>query len=465
MVRGGPGGRRPRWVVLRSLPTHGSLHQPADPRIEGTASPTTALNAASQTLGHADRLVARSHPSPAGWRGLSCPGGHGDRRARPASNSLGARHGRRGRGGGAGRVCRGAGRGAAARGAARPCVWHPRARPGRGRAVRGGVAGVRAGRRDRAVADRPRGAGPRRRGAAHDGPCGPGRRPEERDGTEPRPLAPGGAAGHGRGPGHRRRTHPGVRLAVDLPDPGARRPRGRARMPHGAPRGAAAHRAAADGAASGRARARIRRHRGGAVPHRSPADQRLEHRAARGRARGERDAGGRARGDPDRRPGGHAWSGRRAPGRGRRGRARVPPDRLGRVDDPARGRAGHRHGARSHLPQRGAAPGPGRARVRPAPHGASPRDRARPADPRADRPARARHHPARHAAPGRRAHPRRADRPSAEARPGAAAQRKRRDARTRAAGWIMSSPMRATRSTRISSAHTTTSPSARTICS
>ena len=65
----------------------GSQQQAADPRIEGTASRTSAERGPSQTRGHADRLRrARSDPSPAGGRRLSGPGGHGDRRARPASD-------------------------------------------------------------------------------------------------------------------------------------------------------------------------------------------------------------------------------------------------------------------------------------------------------------------------------------------------------------------------------------------
>ena len=83
----------------------------------------------------------------------------------------------------------------------------------------------------------------------------------------------------------------------------------------GAPRAdLAARRTARHAAAPGRARARLRRHRGGALPDRPPAGQRVEHRAARGRARGEPDAADRARGRPHPRPGRHAC---------RRGRAAV----------------------------------------------------------------------------------------------------------------------------------------------
>ena len=231
---------------------------------------------------------------------------------------------------------------AAARRAARPAVRHPRARPGRGGLFAAGslVCGLAGGIELLLIARAVQALG----GAAllvtaHAVLVGD--RPE-RDWTEPRPLAPGGAARHGRRARHRRRAHPGVRLAVDLPDPGARRARRGARMPHGARRAVPRRACAARRwpAVSPRWRSSS-----GAIAAAlfltvlllisgwsiEPLAAALVVSVMPVSALAAARIGG---------PAGTRAVARRAAGRGRRGGARVPPHRVGRLDDPAPGRVG-----------------------------------------------------------------------------------------------------------------------------
>ena len=355
----------------------------------------------------------------------------------PFLHTARAGHRRRRRRRGAGRLRGRAGRRAAPGGTGGPEVRHPPARAGRGGALRPRLAGLRAGGHARAPAGRPRRAGPRRSRAAGDrarAPRGSAAEWDRRAGPRASALAHGRTAGHGRGTGHRRRPHPGARVALELLRPGtgrSGRPAGlplrrRCSPPSPAARGPVGF-APPAGPSLRRPRPHLRRHRGGAVPHRSPPDQRLGHRAARGGSCGQRDASERTRRPSYPRRRERARGSRRRARRGGGGGARVSAHGLGRLDDPAPARGGGRHGSGARGARRRAAAGPRRPRVGAPSHHAPRRDRARAAHPGAHRPARDRHDAPGRPAPRRGADPRRAHRSPAQARPGTAAQQERRD--------------------------------------
>ena len=150
--------------------------------------------------------------------------------------------------------------------------------------------------------------------------------------------------------GHRRDPHRDPGLGVDLPRPGAARPRDAPRRPP-AP-GAAARGAggSSERSCEPRAAARLRRADRRAVPARAAARRRLAHRPGRRGADRDGDAG---RGDRDRgvraadRQHGHACRGGGDPDHRRAGRPRRAP-RLGLVvDAPAPGARRRRARARA----------------------------------------------------------------------------------------------------------------------
>ena len=392
-----------RFVLARERGAEPDRHdQCGDPSEDHTATAAVAdVGEAGETAGHtaphpSDRRAAFDRPwraempdrgdsrqmggRPEISRGLAARArGRGgprsrrclDRHPRPAVDPGRARLDRRGRGAGARRVHRGPGAGAARGG--RPLAARRRPAPGRGRdrAVRARLARLRAQRRARPAARSAGRAGDRRRGRTDRLLRAPRRR-RRRPGSAD--LVRGLDLRGGDRPGAGRRADRGLRLAGDLPRPGAadraggaRRDQRRARRapPRCPGDGRGGCGLPASAAARDRARPALRGVDGGDLPRRAAAGRRLEHRSARSRARGQRAAGRgdrrlahpRQLRDPSER--------RLRAGRGRDRLPRADPRGLGLVDRGAADPRRRRDGAGAARPGGRAAAGANAARRRP----------------------------------------------------------------------------------------------------